>query len=155
MPTVAKKVARPVESTEVPPEDSPFAKGSPDFQPDAAVKAIAPDMPKSHAETEFILKALLKTYTSTGILVSAFSPSDGYLIVQNAEELTESWRQLLDTNPKMRKTMKKTIEGGAWGAVISAHLMVAVPIFNNHRDKFTHLVKPKNRDEPTADRTAA
>lgn len=133
-----KKVA----SSKVPPEDSPFKDKPPNF---AAAEDVMPDMPKSKAETELILKSLLKTYANAGAFVMLFSQKDGLLIVKNSEELTESWRQLLDNDPKLRKTMLKVVKGSGWGAVISAHLTVAIPIINNHKESFEHLIRPKRK----------
>jgi hypothetical protein len=71
--------------------------------------------------------------------VTLVSMPDGMRIIQNAETLTESWRQILDNDTKLRRLMKKLIQGSGWGAVIAAHIAVAIPIINNHTDGFGHL----------------
>ncbi len=134
---VSRELPKDIPSMSVPNGESPFAPGSKPMDFDT------PDMPKSKAETEFILKSLLKSYVGIGTAVTLISPQDGYIIVANAEDLTESWRQLLDNDVKLRRIMKKAIQGSGWGAVISTHLMVFVPIISNHRESFQHLVKRK------------
>lgn len=141
MPPVATK-KEPVPSVEVPLSESPFGT--------APVFDDVPDMPKSKAETELILKSLLKSYVGMGMAISIVAPQDGMIVVQNAEDLTESWRMLLDNDPKLRRIMKKAIQGSGWGAVISAHLAVAVPIISNHRDKLQHLVSRKSTSSDAA-----
>lgn len=116
------------------------AQGIPDFD--------MPDMPKSKAETELILKSLAKTYALTAQFVMLVSMKDGAQIANNIETLTESWRQLLDDDPKLRKTMLKVVKSSGWGTVLSAHLAVALPIAVNHKDKFAHLIKPRT-DTPS------
>jgi hypothetical protein len=132
-----------IPSEEVPNGDD-FFSGRADGIPDIEM----PDLPKSKAETELILKSLTKTYALTAQFVMLVSIPDGALIAQNIETLTESWRQLLDDDPKLRKTMLKLVKSSGWGTVISAHLAVALPIALNHKDKFAHLVKPKRSANP-------
>jgi hypothetical protein len=113
-------------------------KGKPDGIPD-----IEFELPRSKAETELILKSLAKTYALVAQFVMLVSIPDGALIAQNIDDLTDSWRQLLDDDPKLRKTMLKLVKSSGWGTVISAHLAVALPMAVNHKDQFGHLIKPK------------
>lgn len=138
--TRAKRVNLPpkIESTAVDDGDS-FFNGKTDGIPDIEM----PELPRSKAETELILKSLAKTYALTAQFVMLVSIQDGATIARNIDELTESWRQLLDDDPKLRKTMLKLVKSSGWGTVISAHLAVGLPIALNHKDKFVHLVKPR------------
>lgn len=119
--------------------------GMPRITPDD-VRDAAPDLPKSKADTELILKSLLGTYVGIGtvLTIHPVTAMDGLTIVTNAEELTESWRQLLDNDAKLRRIMKNLIKGTGWGAVISAHLLVAVPIIKNHSVGMEHLWRKKD-----------
>jgi hypothetical protein len=148
--TARKKVDLPpnVEGRDVPPDQvPPFMDGSPitDSPTFASVQEAVEDQdkPKSNPETVRILKSLQQTYSHLGIAVSLISTQDGIHIVQNSGKLTESWRQVLDNDPKLRKKMLGVIQGSGWGAVIFAHIAVFAPIANNHRDKFSHLVTPR------------
>lgn len=110
-----------------------------------------PDMPKSKAETELILKSLAKSYALIAQFVMLVSIEDAALIARNIDDMVESWRQLLDDDPKLRKTMLKLVKSSGWGTVITAHLAVALPIAANHRDSFAHLIKPKSAPVETFD----
>lgn len=152
MPT-AKRAARPVTEADLPKHvhseaipngNEEFFSGAPGGIPDFDM----PDMPKSKADTELILKSLTKTYALTAQFVMLVSIPDGALIANNIENLTESWRQLLDDDPKLRKVMLKVVRSSGWGTVISAHLAVALPIAVNHKDQFAHLIKPKSDTAP-------
>ena len=107
-----------------------------------------PEMGKSKPDTVLILEALKQSYALVGTITVAFSPADGFLIVQNAEEMAESWRMILDNDAKLRKRMKSLIQGSGWGTVITAHLPIAIAILNNHRDRFSHLIRSKKQSTP-------
>lgn len=102
---------------------------------------------KSKAETELILKSLAKTYTMIAQFVMLANMQDGMVIASNVDEMCESWRQLLDDNPKLRKRMMAITQSAGWGTVVTAHLAVALPIAMNHKDSFAHLIKPKQTPE--------
>lgn len=125
------------------PADSPFAQhdNEPGIPP-----GLGPELPRSKAETETIIKALLVTYDSIGKFVFLFAPDDGAIVLQNADSMAESWRQALDNDPKLRKKMLKTIQVTGKGDIIKTHLIVAVAIASNHRDRFTHLIKRRQTE---------
>lgn len=102
---------------------------------------------KSKAETELILKALSKTYASIAVFVSIVSFDDARVIGSNLDDMVESWRTLLDEDAKLRKRMLALTKASGWGAVVAAHLPVAVAISMNHKDKLGHLIKPRSTDE--------
>lgn len=101
---------------------------------------------KSSKETDVIIAALGQTYVIAAQVVSLFNIKDGLAIGQRIPELTESWRKLLDDDPKLRKRMLGMAKASGWGAVFAAHAMVALPIIANHKDDFGHLIK---RPTPT------
>lgn len=118
--------------TEEPIEDSPFK--------DADLEDATPKV-KSKPDTELIIKSLTKTYASIGVFVRLANKQDGLIIVRNAEELAESWRMLLDSDTKIRRIMKNMIRSSGWGTVLAAHVMVAIPIIENHEVSVSHLFK--------------
>lgn len=75
------------------------------------------------------------------------NPVDAQVIASNASELAESWRGLLENNPKVRASFMKMMEASGWSTVIMAHLMVALPIFKNHQASFEHLTNKRNSDK--------
>lgn len=143
-----------VVSRTVPVSESPF-----NAPQDAAPNFDVRDMPppegpavKSKSDTELIITALTQLYVSVGQGVFIFvNQQDGRTIVREAEDLAESWRQLLDNDPKLRRIMKGMIKGGGWGTVITAHLAVAMPIISNHEGGLQHLIKRKNGDDATTE----
>ena len=146
--STARRTTRPLKAETI--DGDEFFKGAPDGIPDIEM----PEMPRSKAETELILKSLAKTYALTAQFVMLLSIQDGALIAQYIDPLTESWRQLLDDDPKLRKTMLKLVKSSGWGTVISAHLAVALPIAVNHKDKFGHLIKPRQAPQTNYDEAA-
>jgi len=99
--------------------------------------------PNKNTQVNLIIKSLEKTYATTGLMLAVVSPQDGQIIASNASDLAESWRSLLENNPKVRSSFMKMIESSGWSSVIFAHLMVAGPIIKNHKDKFEHLIQKK------------
>ena len=114
-----------------------------------------PAMGKSKADTNLIIEALKQSYALIGTIAVAFSPADGFIIVKNAEDLAESWRMILDNDPKLRRRMKSLIQGSGWGTVVTAHVAVAVPILNNHRNSFEHLIRKRQPTDANSDSTSA
>lgn len=142
---------RATRTTDLPPkvastpvDDSAFSDGS--GIPDLDLSDIV-ETRKSPKETEIILASLTKTYVMIAQIVTLFNVKDGVTIASNIGDLTESWRTLLDDDPKLRKRMLVMAKASGWGAVFAAHAVVALPIVVNHRDDFGHLVKRKDTDE--------
>lgn len=139
-------------SASVPVGDSPFAESDTGKGGPIPIDELPPQS-KSKAETELILKSMLGGYVGIGKVVALVNRDDGIAIARNAEDLCESWRMLLDNDPKLRKTMLRTIKGSGWGAVISAHAGVALAILGNHPTAVQHLYerRPKfmRRDDGT------
>ena len=53
---------------------------------------------------------------------------DAKIIADNAHDLAESWRTLLETNPTVRKYWEKMFTVSSYGMLISTHVMVLGPI---------------------------
>lgn len=51
----------------------------------------------------------------------------GMAVIQRAETLSENWLELANTNPAIKKALKKITEGGAWGSLIIGHAICIVP----------------------------
>jgi hypothetical protein len=106
-----------------------------------------PDAPKSKRETDLICASLAKSYAMLAQFVMLFDMEDAAIIARNIDSLVESWRQLLDDDAKMRKRMMALVKSSGWGAVISAHIVVALPIAVHHKDHFGHLFNQNNSAE--------
>lgn len=57
---------------------------------------------------------------------------DGMILASGASKLAESWRPLIENDPKIRKFWTRMTTGSGYGAVIIAHVMIALPILSNH-----------------------
>lgn len=140
---------RVVSSRPVSESENPFPNDPP---PNTSVRDSLPppEMPttKSKSDTELIITALTQAYATVGQGIFLFvNQQDGRLIVSESEDLAESWRNLLDNDPKLRRIMKGMIKGGGWGTVITAHLAVATAIVGNHPGAMQHLFKKKSDAE--------
>ncbi len=71
-------------------------------------------------------------YLGVAVATTMFAPIDGTIIGENATKLGESWRSLIERDPKVRKFWEKALTGSGYGAVLIAHAMVAIPIMSNH-----------------------
>lgn len=152
--TGARRVVRPNEQPpfipsgqDVPFERSPFADDV--GAPGPTVADVAPEPAKGKPETEKILDALAVGYVALAKAVELFDPASGVIIAMNANELAESWQNLLDNNPKLRKRFLGYMETSGWATVITAHLAVAVPIALMHRGKLDHIIKPRSHSDAT------
>jgi hypothetical protein len=57
---------------------------------------------------------------------------DGMLVAGNADGMAESWRPLIEKDPKIRKAWEKVVTGSGWGTVIMAYSPIALGIATNH-----------------------
>jgi hypothetical protein len=76
--------------------------------------------------------ALADLYRSVAFGVGIFDQFDAMTIAGSADSLAHSWIVLAETDPKVRKFLQKITTGTGWGAVILAHMMIAMPIMINH-----------------------
>jgi hypothetical protein len=69
----------------------------------------------------------------TALTMAKGTAYDGMVIAQNASQLAESWRGLIDRDPKIRKFWEKAFTATGYGALIAAHMVVAIPILQHHK----------------------
>lgn len=96
--------------------------------------------------TDKIIDALGELYVAVGFGVSFIDNFDGMTITQASGNLAESWRPLIDNDPKIKKALSKLVEASGWGGVLIAHAMVAAPIVAHHSngalDRFFNPQEP-------------
>ena len=132
---------------DVPLADSPFAGNGSGITAED-IRAAGPEPGKSKPETELIIEALQRIYVGMGVGL-AFLPNlqlDGMLVASSADDLAESWRDLLDNDPKVRRMLRKLLKSSAWGAVITAHMGVAIAIAKNHPEGIQHLIRRRSSE---------
>lgn len=83
--------------------------------------------------------AVAAMYSGVGMLVMgigiprAQASGDGRIaqtgldIQNNAEKFAEAWMTCADRNPKVKATLKKVTEGGAFAEVVALHLSLLLP----------------------------
>jgi hypothetical protein len=125
---------------EIPPEENPFLSNK-------SVPPSSTRRPSKSGDVELIIRSLEKFYFSIGVMIRIVNVQDSVTIVGQATELAESWRVLLESDTKVRRMMKNMIRGGGWGTVITAHLLVALPIAENHGINFSKILFNKSQQE--------
>lgn len=88
------------------------------------------------------IETLARTYTIVGMGLSPVLPKVGNAFVIQAEACAQSWADVADQNDNVRRAILWLIEGGAWSAVLMAHLPIliaAVP-----EDRLPSLLQPQN-----------
>jgi len=92
-------------------------------------------------------------YGIIGLSLTAYPKAsfDGMLIAQSAQQLAESWRDPLDRNPKLKKLWAKVFQASGYGALISAHMAIAIPILQHHRIIPSAMEPQRNESEPSDD----
>jgi hypothetical protein len=80
--------------------------------------------------TEDDLSKLSDWYRRIGKVLAVIRPPIGAAMVLQADDCAQAWGVLADKNDKVRRGILAFVEGGAWGAVATAHLpivMAAIP----------------------------
>ena len=75
---------------------------------------------------------LLKTYSAIGQTVFAFDQECGAAILQSAESCAESLDILARQNEAVRKALEALTKTTVFGAVIAAHLPIAMAVIAHH-----------------------
>lgn len=73
-------------------------------------------------------KDLEGLYTMIGTGIFPFDNQVGVVVLESAENCASSLADLAEKNPRLKKQLQSMLSAGAYGAVISAHLPIAVII---------------------------
>lgn len=96
--------------------------------------------PKSFLNTDFDLptqkkgrqsqlqRELANMYSLAGVAVFQFNPPLAQTILAQADPCAESLYKLAQQNPKIKRALESLTQTSAWGAVIIAHLPIAIHV---------------------------
>lgn len=122
-----KRGGRPRRGTPPPTPDTPIDRSTGDEPPNSKAKGkrrqAIPRWQKG-----VIANGMTKLYKRTGKIIKALDRDIGIAVIENAEDCGEAWDDLARTNPRVRALLMKLISGGAWGAVLMAHLPILLAI---------------------------
>jgi hypothetical protein len=84
--------------------------------------------------TDALVNQISNLYMVLGTVLgmSKATTFDGMIVASNAAELAESWRPILDSNPKVRAFWEKASTTGNLSVLIGAHIGVILPIMAHH-----------------------
>lgn len=74
--------------------------------------------------------------------------SDGMAVTVEASNLAESWRPLIEKDPKIRKVWEKITTGSGWGTVAIVHAGLAMTIAGHHGVTMPGM-EPAQAQQPT------
>lgn len=94
------------------------------------------------------LKATLDGVATALLFVNTF---DGQIVAQHSDKLASSWARLAAKNAGVRRVLTALTTGSAYGEVVIATLLVAIPILANHKLIPEHFVNLANLNTDTAD----
>lgn len=101
-----------------------------------------PDFKKGR--TAKLQKDLEGLYTMIGTGIFPFDNQVGVVVLESAPNCASSLYDLAQKNPRLRKQLESLLSAGAYGAVISAHLPIAVIIATKYvpslRDSYGRLM---------------
>lgn len=67
-----------------------------------------------------------------GVTLIPGAQLDGMAVSMEAGKLAESWRPLIEKDPKIRKAWERITTGSGWGTVVMVHAGIALAIASNH-----------------------
>lgn len=81
-----------------------------------------------------LISQIQDIYLTIGVAAGAIPPlaTDSLIIASNAQRMAESWRPLIERDPKIRKFWERITTGGGWGTVVLAHGTVALALMQAH-----------------------
>lgn len=92
-------------------------------------------------------------YMSIGatLMVSEKTQADGFLIMQNAPKLAESWRDPINRNSKIKAMWGKMFAAQGYSGLVMAHLPILTAVASNHNLKIRLPLKQKTEKEVVTD----
>lgn len=94
--------------------------------------------------TDKVIRELTELYVLFGTGISLINQNDGLLIGSSAPKLAESWRGVIDNDPRIKEAFQRLASSSGWAAVLSAHIPIGLGLMANHQEGLSHLWKPKN-----------
>lgn len=113
-----------IEGVDIPPKRD-TGEGKPGAPVAQHAKRAGPGMAK-------LREQLTDLYVSIGTMV--VTPLDrlaGTLMIASAPDLAQTWVDLAETNPAVKRALQKMVEAGGWGGVVIAHGMLLMPVLAN------------------------
>lgn len=103
---------------------------APTIKPQAFTERTDFDAPKvdSKPSNTMLRKGLEKMYANMGTMIFIVDPMVGTTILNQSAACAASLDELAKTNPKVRAALMRMMETNAYGAVLAAHLPIAVAI---------------------------
>lgn len=102
-----------------------------------------PEAKKSR--TPKLQKDIEGLYTMVGTGIFPFDQQVGVTIIDSAENCSAALYELSTKNPRLRRTLESFLSAGAYGAVITAHLPIAVIVATKYipplRDQYGEMLK--------------
>lgn len=85
---------------------------------------------RKSASIDALVEQIATFYTMAGFGLTMYKPLqfEGMVVSSEASKLAESWRSLLESNPKVRKVWERMFTASAYGSIVTAHLAVLLPI---------------------------
>lgn len=103
-----------------------------------------PDAPKGSSRKTKLQRDLESFYTIVGTGIFPFDQQVGVTILDSAPKCAESLTELAQKNPRLKRTLESMMNAGTYGAVISAHLPIAVIIATKYippiRDNYGRIM---------------
>ncbi len=115
------------------PEDRAPSKGKRTRRAGRTAGAPKDDAPVPQHRPGQITKGVNRLYRRAGKIVRAMDRDIGVAILESArdddeESVGAAWEELARTNPRIRAFLLRCIGGGAWGALIMAHMPIFLAI---------------------------
>lgn len=94
----------------------------------------AASTPVSSFNKTAVRKSLVGLYEAAGLAVMPFDPQCASVFGDDefVNGAVDSWLELADTNPLMRKWLTKLTQTTGWGKVIMAHLPLIMAVASHH-----------------------
>lgn len=128
-------------SDEIPEDEPPFEHHD--------IRTTPISLPESKkARASKLQKELSALYTMIGTGIFPLDQQVGGIIIQQSESCASALSDLAAQNPRVRRALENLLTAGAYTAVISAHLPIAVMIATKYippvRDNYGKLIDQMN-----------
>lgn len=81
--------------------------------------------------TDQLVSQLADLYRVLGLGIGFMDGFSGMAIADRSEDMAESWRTVIDRDPKIRKVLERMVTGSGWGTVVTVHAITLLPILSH------------------------
>lgn len=115
-----------------PPRAAAGNTGPPRPKPDPKPRASAAGARKKATTRELVSK-MENQLTAVGMMVGTLDPVGGFILIANAESVSQSWGEVAEVNPAVRRVLENMFSASVYANAGAASLAILLPLLTHYK----------------------